>query len=284
MKEKNTLLKRLEMQEYPQPEIWELKHPILLCHGFGAIGGLVKPSPLHDPCMWMRGHGILAFAPNIVPYAPIETRANSWARILKDLAQKHGISKFNVVAHSMGGLDMRYALAHLGIAPMVASLTTIATPHKGTYLADFVRSTPEILTEKIGDVVDWFADNVYVKERNNAIGSVEQLTRGYIQKTFNPSTPDPTDIPIFSYSAGVGKGTETPLNPIFLFQNNLIHEKEGVNDSFVSVDSAIWGEHLGTLQLSHLNQINVQISTRETKERYTTFWTGLVHHLMDQKL
>ena len=70
----------------------------------------------------------------------------------------------------------------------------------------------------------------------------------------------------------------------FLFQNNLIHEKEGVNDSFVSVESAIWGEHLGTLQLSHLNQINAQISTRESKERYTTFWTGLVHHLKDQKL
>ena len=40
---------------------------------------------------------------------------------------------------------MRYALAHLGIGEKVASLTTIATPHKGTYLADFVHSTQSIV-------------------------------------------------------------------------------------------------------------------------------------------
>ena len=284
MKDRSGLLKRLELKEFPQPEVWSLRHPILLCHGFGAIGSLVKPSPLHESCMWMREHGLWAFAPNIVPYAPIEVRARSWARIITELSQQHSIAKFNVVAHSMGGLDMRYALAHLGIEEKVASLTTIATPHKGTYLADFVRSTPEVLSERIGDIVDWFADNVYIKERNDAFGSVEQLTRTYVQEHFNPSTSEPTNIPLFSYSAAVGKGTNDPLNPVFLFQNNLIHEKEGPNDSFVSVESAKWGEHLGTIRLSHLNQINVQVGTKEAKKRYLEFWTGLVQHLKSREL
>ena len=197
MKDRSGLLKRLELKEYPQPKVWSLRHPVLLCHGFGAIGSLVRPSPLHDPCMWMREHGLLAFAPNIVPYAPIEIRARSWTRIITELSQQHSIPKFNVIAHSMGGLDMRYALAHLGIGEKVASLTTIATPHKGTYLADFVHNTPGALSERIGDIVDWFADNVYVKERNDAFGSVEQLTRKYVQEHFNPNTPNPTAIPIF---------------------------------------------------------------------------------------
>ena len=284
MKDRSGLLKRLELKEYPQPKVWSLRHPVLLCHGFGAIGSLVRPSPLHDPCMWMREHGLLAFAPNIVPYAPIEVRARSWTRIITELSQKYSIIKFNVIAHSMGGLDMRYALAHLGIGEKVASLTTIATPHKGTYLADFVHNTPGALSERIGDIVDWFADNVYVKERSDAFGSVEQLTRKYVQKHFNPNTPNPAAIPIFSYSAAVGKGTQNPLNPVFLFQNNLIHEKEGPNDSFVSVESAQWGEHLGTIQLSHLNQINVQVGTREAKKRYNKFWIGLIEHLRNRKL
>ena len=284
MKDRSGLLKRLELKEYPQPKVWSLRHPVLLCHGFGAIGSLVRPSPLHDPCMWMREHGLLAFAPNIVPYAPIEVRARSWTRIITELSQQYSIPKFNVIAHSMGGLDMRYALAHLGIGEKVASLTTIATPHKGTYLADFVHNTPGALSERIGDIVDWFADNVYVKERNDAFGSVEQLTRKYVQEHFNPNTPNPMAIPIFSYSAAVGKGTQNSLNPVFLFQNNLIHEKEGLNDSFVSVESAQWGEHLGTIQLSHLNQINVQVGTREAKKRYNKFWIGLIEHLRNREL
>ncbi|MBK97458.1 MAG: hypothetical protein CL672_01540 [Balneola sp.] len=283
MKDRSGLLKRLEIKEYPQPTVWSLRYPVLLCHGFGAIGSLVKPSPLHDPCMCMRIHGLLAFAPNIVPYAPIEVRARSWVRIINYLSHRHSISKFNVIAHSMGGLDMRYALAHLGIEEKIASLTTIATPHKGTYLADFVRFTPEILSERIGDIVDWFADNVYIKECNDAFGSVDQLTRRYVQEHFNPNTPDPADIPIFSYSAAVGKGTNDSLNPIFLFQNNLIHEKEGSNDSFVSVESAQWGEHLGTIRLSHLNLINVQVGSREAKKRYLEFWTGIIQHLKSRE-
>ena len=284
MKDRSGLLKRLELKEHPQPDVWSLRHPVLLCHGFGAIGSLIKPSPLHDPCMWMREHGLLAFAPNIVPYAPIEVRARSWTRIITELSQQHSIPKFNIIAHSMGGLDMRYALAHLDIGEKVASLTTIATPHKGTYLADFFHNTPGALSERIGDIVDWFADNVYVKERNDTFGSVEQLTRKYVQEHFNPNTPNPTAIPIFSYSAAVGKGTQNPLNPVFLFQNNLIHEKEGLNDSFVSVESAQWGEHLGTIQLSHLNQINVQVGTREAKKRYNKFWIGLIEHLRNREL
>src|SRR6185369_6230360 len=44
--------------------------------------------------------------------------------------------KVNILAHSMGGLDARFAIARLGLADRVASLTTVATPHRGTALAD----------------------------------------------------------------------------------------------------------------------------------------------------
>ena len=45
------IIKKLELKEFTQPEIIQLKYPVFLCHGFGAIGSLVKPSPLYDPCM-----------------------------------------------------------------------------------------------------------------------------------------------------------------------------------------------------------------------------------------
>ena len=43
----------------------------------------------------------------------------------------------NLVAHSMGGLDARYLITHLNMAEQVRSLTTVSTPHRGTYLVDW---------------------------------------------------------------------------------------------------------------------------------------------------
>ena len=279
MAERN-ILKRFQLEVFPQPCILKTNYPVFLCHGFGAIGSLVKPSPLHDPCMLMREHGIIAIAPNVVPYASIETRASNWVRLIKEFFDIYQFEKINLVAHSMGGLDMRYAISHLDIAEKVESLTTIATPHHGTFLADLVLKTPEILAGPISDIVDWFGNNVYPSERSNAISSVEQLTLEYMQKKFNPSTPNPDNIPIYSYSAAVGKGTHFSLNPIFKLQGNQIFEVEGENDSFVSVKSAQWGKYLGCINLSHLNQINVQVG-REFKMKYYDFWTGVIKKLSE---
>ena len=130
-------------------------------------------------------------------------------------------------------------------------------------------------------MADWFGETVYPDVKSDAVSSVEQLTRNYVQEIFNPNTPDPEAIPFFSYSAAVGKGTKKSLNPIFLFQNSQIFDKEGINDSFVSVESATWGEHLGTVELSHMNQINVQVS-RENKPIYREFWIGVVRTLSEK--
>lgn len=280
MAETPALLKRLKLKQFPQPEIIQLRYPVFLCHGFGAVGSLVQPSPLHHPCMLMREHGIIAFAPNIVPYASIETRAGNWVSLINEVCKKYNIEKLNVVAHSMGGLDMRHAIAHNNCKDKIASLTTVATPHKGAYLADFILKTPDKITEKLGELVNWFGDNVFPSEKSDALNSVEQLTQHYVQEVFNPSTPEP-DLPIFSYSAAVGKGTDYSLNPIFLFQNSQIYEKEGINDSFVSVESATWGEHLGTIPLSHVNQINIQVS-KENKPKYFNFWLGVAKMLREK--
>ncbi|MCQ5134484.1 esterase/lipase family protein, partial [Coprococcus eutactus] len=50
---------------------------------------------------------------------------------IKQIIQETGCGKVNLIAHSKGGLDSRYAISMLGMAPYVASLTTINTPHRG---------------------------------------------------------------------------------------------------------------------------------------------------------
>lgn len=276
----SSILKRLELETFPQPDIIQLKYPVFFCHGFGTTGTLVQPSPLNDPCMQFRKHGIIAFSPNIVPFASIETRAENWVKLINIVSDKYGFQKFNVIAHSMGGLDMRYALANKLDGGKIASLTTVATPHHGSYLADFVLKTPGKIAEKLADLVDWFGDGVYPEVKSEAMAAVEQLTTDYVQNVFNPNTPD-TDTPIFSYSAAVGKGTDYSLNAIFRLQNSIIFDKEGANDSFVSEQSARWGKHLGTIHLSHANQINIQVS-KDYKPVYRKFWINAALNLQKE--
>lgn len=276
--EPKTYLKKLELTEFPQPDLIELTYPVLLCHGYGGFAMLIAPSPLHHSCMRLRGYGIHAFAPNIVPYATIEVRAKQWVDVIQKLKKMYGYEKMNVVAHSMGGLDMRYAISKLGIADSVVSLTTVAAPHRGTSLAELVLTAPDTVKEKLGDLANWFGESIYPTQKSNAVAAVEQLTREYVTKEFNPNVPDADSVFYFSYSAAVGKGTNEPLNTIYRIQNQLIYQQEGANDSFVGVDSAKWGKHLKTLTISHLEQIDIQVS-KERKNKVERFWKGLVTNL-----
>lgn len=44
------------------------------------------------------------------------------------IIEESGCQKVNIIAHSKGGLESRYAITHLGLSSCVASLTTINTP------------------------------------------------------------------------------------------------------------------------------------------------------------
>ncbi|MFN1835864.1 esterase/lipase family protein [Balneola sp. MJW-20] len=281
MADRITLLKRFELQEHPQPNLIRLRYPVFLCHGYGAIGSVINSGPLHDPCMELRSHGIPAIAPNIVPYARIETRAENWVRLIKEFCEDYKCEKVNVVAHSMGGLDMRNAISGLDASDYVASLTTIATPHHGSSLADLILKAPELVTEKLSEMFDWFGDNMYPKTKSDALGSLEQLTCDYTKEVFNPENPDHEEVAYYSYSAAVGKGTEHSLNPVYKFQNSHIFDKEGPNDAFVSVKSAQWGDHVETVPLSHLAQMHVQVN-KSTQKVYEKFWWDLLLMLSEK--
>ncbi|MEX2601403.1 MAG: hypothetical protein WD355_07130 [Balneolaceae bacterium] len=276
-------LKKLELAEFPEPEIIRLNHPVLLCHGYGAIASVVNPSPLYEVCLILRKHGVLAFAPNIVPYATIEIRAEQWAERIHTLVETYSFEKLHIIAHSMGGLDLRYALNHADIAPYTASLTSVATPHRGTILAEFVLNTPGLVKEKLGEFANWFGNNLFPKSKSDSVGAIHQLTREYVREQFNPANPDVAGIPYYSYSAASGKGTGQPVNTIYRYQNNLIFEEEGPNDSFVSVESAKWGEHLGTAPISHIEQMHINVS-KERKKLVENFWVNLCKDISNKEL
>jgi triacylglycerol lipase len=162
------------------------------------------------------------------------------AQQLRDLITRWTDEPVNMIAHSMGGLDARYMITHLGMADRVRSLTTIATPHRGTFLAEWFlanyrNSVPLILAfETFGIDMDGFQDC-----RRSA------CTR------FNTLTPDMPNVRYFSYGAAVPPRIVVP--PLRRAAA-LMTAAEGPNDGMVSVASSRWGEYLGTLHADHFVQ------------------------------
>lgn len=277
------LIEKMELEEFPQPDYIAVKHPVVMCHGYGSVASILKPSPLHDACMLFRSHGVLAFAPNAVPYASIEDRANDWARHIRHVLEMTGAAKVNVIAHSMGGLDLRFAISRLGLDEVVASITTVATPHRGSSLAELGLSTPAMLRDMLSEAFNWLGTNLYPSMGSDVKAALEDLTRERVTKSFNPSVPDMPSVKYYSWSAAVGKGTKESINSMLIPLNRYIYEKEGLNDGFVSAESAVWGEHLGSIGLSHTEQIHLNL-TRGHKKFWHDFWVNQARILSDSGL
>ncbi len=268
----------MEAEIFPQPKFIRSSCPVLLCHGYGAFVNFVKPGLLHEVAMFLRSHGIAAFAPNIVPYATIETRAEAWFKIIPQVLEHTGASQLNIIAHSMAGLDIRYALfAFPELEKSVKSVVTIASPHHGTSLAELAFKAPDFVKENFLKLSDWLGNKWYSDMKSDTSGALKQLTRGYVTGEFESKVGKPI-VPFYSVSAACGKGTDNPIPTALRGFNLWIYEKEGINDGFISEESARFGTHLKTIPFSHSEQILIQVSS-DMKEKVCDFWLELIASL-----
>src|SRR5512145_1313669 len=112
------------------------RHPVVLAHGllgFDEIRiGRARAEYFRGVSARLEREGCVVHRCRVARMASIAARAAELATFVDALDAR----RVNVVAHSMGGLDARYALAKLGLRKKVASLVTVGTPHRGTPLAD----------------------------------------------------------------------------------------------------------------------------------------------------
>lgn len=105
---------------------------VLLVHGFVCNRGLWNP--------WLQrllAAGVPVVAVNLEPvFGDIEDYAALIEQAMRRLEQATGMAPV-VVAHSMGGLALRFWWAQPGNDARVHHAITIATPHHGTWLARF---------------------------------------------------------------------------------------------------------------------------------------------------
>jgi len=223
-------------------ELPRLRAPIVLVHGLFGFSRLGLKSMgvdyfrLLPPAMREAGNEVVQA--KLSPTAGVARRAEQLRDLVLALPTGEPV---HLIAHSMGGLDARYAISRLGLAERVLTLTTLGTPHRGSSFADWASSR---LVRLFAPVFDHLG---------LPRAAFDDLTTEACER-FNEETPDAPNVRYFSVAGRVPhrKG----LRPDWAISEPIIYRAEGVNDGLVATSSAAWGESCEVWDGDHLSLVN----------------------------
>ncbi len=272
--------KIMQAQELKDERLCETRYPILMVHGvffrdfkyFNYWGRIPKE---------LESHGAEIFYGNHQSAASVADSGKELAARIREIVEQTGCGKVNIIAHSKGGLDSRYAVSRLGIGDLVASLTTVNTPHRGCIFADYLLDKiPQAAKDKVAD-----GYNAALKklgdETPDFLAAVTDL-RASACETFNRNVPDMPGIYYQSVGSrlNVASGGRFPLN----FSHQLVRYFDGPNDGLVAETSFRWGEDYtflttkGKRGISHGDVIDLNrenIRDFDVREFYVELVSGL---------
>ncbi|KAJ8474508.1 hypothetical protein ONZ51_g7173 [Trametes cubensis] len=169
---------------------------------------------------------------------------------------------------------------HLIVWPFkVLSVTTISSPHRGSFFADHFIAT--VGRERMPSVLSLLE----LLPNGGGDGSAFEFLTIENMRRFNEQTPDIPGVHYFSWGAVYEPG----LIDTWKWPHSVVYEKEGPNDGLVSLKSARWGTYLGTLEgVNHLDLVGwintarykwAEIMGHEIKFKPATFYLGIADHL-----
>ncbi len=205
------------------------KPKVVLLHGMLGFPRFLWREYFHNVRPMLEGMGLQVIVPRLPWGGGIDVRATALANQLRDEP-----APLHLIAHSMGGIDARAWIAHMGGHAKVASLTTLSSPHHGSSAANYVLGGVSLF---------------------RLLPSLAGLTPEAMH-TFNERTPDHPDVVYRSYSAARPLA-EQPW--IVRRYGRAIARVESANDSQVSVASACRGQHVSTLHADHFEIIGLNL-------------------------
>ncbi len=248
-------------------ESLQLKYPVVLVHGLGARS-------TYGPIEYFYGlPGLLKksknqiFIANLTAWQTIQHRAE---QLRDQINRAFPEGKVNLVGHSMGGLDARYLTSQLDFSERVASITTIGTPHRGTSAGDLATGLLPRSAFSLADRILQFLDS--------SSGALMQITRHYCLGEFAALAPKMPNVGYFSATTAIAEPIVKNSLPIFWLSHGFLKKTEGDNDGFVSVESAMWGDHICTHSGDHYAQIG-QFLGRSRGMNYIGFYNEIFKHL-----
>lgn len=261
------------------------KYPILLVHGIAFRDDVpfIKYWSKIPEKLERRGAKVYlahqnAFSSHIENALQIRER-------LVEILEETGAGKINIIAHSKGGVEARYMISRLGMADKVASLTTLATPHRGSAMADtiFAFLKRKNLTNRVLKIANKYA--CFIGDRNpDAFIAGTELTMEYMSY-FNHSVPDIPTVYYQSYGGVVNSGY--PAWHVRV-QYKLMQKAEGENDCIVSKNSYKWGQFKGVVKtpddfgVSHFDIVGMRYVSQASSFDANHFLISIVGELKDK--
>ena len=214
-----------------------LRYPILLVHGLALRDDL----PLFR--YWGRLPGFLRTLGNRVhlsrhdAWASVEENAHFIKQRIEEILQKENCPRINIIAHSKGGIESRRSAHLFGKNPPISSIVTIASPHRGAALADWLLRFRGSRHEKVHNLVNLFSR--LIGDRNpNSLMALNQLTSRSME-AFNQRTQDLAGIHYLSVASRLRRPV---LDPLVLVSHRILWELEGENDGVVGTENCRWGD------------------------------------------
>ena len=220
-----------------EAQICKTRYPVLMVHGFFFRDSKVINYWGRIPRELER-NGAQLFYGEHQSAAAVEDSAQEIAERVQDILRKTGAEKVNIIAHSKGGLDCRYAMEYLGMAPYVASITTVNTPHRGCLFADNLLHK---VSAKNQQRVAHVYNSLYKRlgdHQPDFLAAARDLTASGCQRFKNIPVPEG----VFCQSVGSvmekARRGKFPLNMTYRY----VKRFDGPNDGLVAESAFAWGE------------------------------------------
>ena len=270
-------------------QICKTKYPILMVHGvffrdsehlnyWGRV-----PSELIK-------NGAVIYYGGQESAGDVRTCAMQLKKAIVKVIEETGAEKVNIIAHSKGGLDSRYCICMLGMAPYVASLTTVNTPHHGCEFAEYLmNNAPDKLRDTVAAAYNKGA-RLAGDKNPDFVKAVTDLTKAGVE-TLNaemaPMAGQFNGIYTQSFGSKLNHAVsgKFPLNMSYHFVKHF----DGYNDGLVGEESFKWGQdyhfliNKGIRGISHADMIDLN---RENIDGFDIreFYIDLVHGLKEKGL
>lgn len=236
------LEKEAMLRTRPENTLCATRYPLILIHGIGFRDFRYFNYWGRIPQVLARNGAKLYYGNQEALGTTAYNAEDIKARIMA-VIRETGCEKVNLIAHSKGGLDARYAISKLNMAPYVASLTTISTPHRGCRFVDGACKLPEGFYRFVANVFDrtfrHFGDR-----SPDFYTATRQFSTDY-SAAFNKAVPDAEGVYYQSYASVM---THWYSDLLLSFPYLLAKAAEGENDGLVSIKSAKWGIFQGTFR------------------------------------
>ena len=232
-------MKKIKLnEERSSLQICKTKYPILMIHGvfFRDFKHFNYWGRIPDE---LEKNGAKVFYGNQQSAESVGDSGKRIAEKIREICKSEDCEKVNIIAHSKGGLESRWAISMEEMAPHVASLTTINTPHRGCHYAAFLLS-------KISKKHQFFIARIYNKifreigdPNPDFLASVKDLTVEACEK-FNERVKDSPSVYYQSVGSRLNRrrGGQFPLNITY----PMVKKYDGINDGLVGKESCPWGE------------------------------------------